>query len=159
MASLVVLTLVLYLLFYRFTIHFLWFTKTLTRVYKVLPEHLRLCWDFIDEIVNGPIYTKEGEKTRPWIAQHLTEAQWRQHRRSFKHCTRHIGEYANFHGGTIGWLKREGLPPVTPEMQEHLNKRAKQYEEKLLAAGMITELAEWRERNRERQAVIEAIGA
>jgi hypothetical protein len=126
-------------------------------IYKALPEHYRLYLDdlcSIDLTVN-----KYGKRIdRPWIAQHLTDEQWRKHRRSFSHYSRGVGKYTNFHGGTIGWLKCEGLPPITPEMQAELEEEEKRYENDLLNAGMITELAQWRENNRKRQAAIETIG-
>jgi hypothetical protein len=136
-----------------------WLFKTvMSYVYKALPEHIRqylddLNYDFHDFTVNS-----EGKKDRPWIAQHLTDKQWRNHHRSFNHYSRRIGKYANFHGGTIGWLKCEGLPPITAEMKAELEERDRQYEKRLLDEEMFAELAEWQENKRRRQAVVEAIG-
>jgi hypothetical protein len=146
-----VIVLLGFLAFYLFKIVLSW-------IYKALPERYRLYLDdlrSIDITVN-----KYGERIdRPWIVQHLTDEQWRQHRRSFKEYTRQVGKYENFRGGTIGWLKCEGLPPITPEMEAYLEEWRGEYEKKLLDAGMTDELAQWRERNRERQAAIEAIKA
>ena len=42
--------------------------------------------------------------------------------------------------GTFGWLKREGLPPITAEMAAELEKKQRAYEDMLLASGMVDEL-------------------
>jgi hypothetical protein len=75
-----------------------------------------------------PYVSKNGSVRRPWIAQHLTEEQWRKHRRSFSHYSRRVGKYTNFHGGTIGWLKCEGLPPITAEMAAELKAQEEAYQ-------------------------------
>jgi hypothetical protein len=119
-----------------------------------------LLFYLIDEVTYWihPYVNRKKDSARPWIAQHLTEEQWRKHRRSLRQFCRHVGKYKNFHAGHLGWLKREGLPPITPEMQAHLEEKNRQQEQSFIDQGMMDELAEWREDRRRRQALIDAIG-
>lgn len=97
--------------------------RVLAWIYKTLPERYRL---YVDDLTLN--------KFRPWMTQHLTDEQWRQHRRSFfKEYSPGVGKYKNFRGGMVGWLKCEGLPPITPEMAAEMQERKIQYERKLLA--------------------------
>ena len=120
-----------------------------------LPEHYRTYADITFFSKDFTVYPNSND--RPWIAQHLTDEQWRRHRYSFKLYSHGAGKYKNFRGGMIGWLKCEGLPPITPEMQAELEEHDRAYETQLIDAGMTNELEQWRARNRERQAAIEAI--
>jgi hypothetical protein len=94
---------------------------------------------------------------RPFVSKHLTEEQWKKHRSSFVEYSTGTGKYKNFRGGTLGWLKREGLPPITAEMAAEMEKRNEKYENELVANGMVSELMDWRQRRIERRAVVEAI--
>lgn len=135
---------------------FITLSPILSRMYKALPERYRTYLD-ITFFSGKDITVYSNGRDRPWIAQHLTDEQWRQHRYSFKEYSYGVGKYKNFIGGTVGWLKCEGLPPITPEMEAELEEWNRQYERQLLDEGMTDELAQWRENKRSRQAAIEAI--
>jgi hypothetical protein len=112
-----------------------WLFKTVVSyVYKALPERFRL---YLDDLTHVDLTVYSNGRDRPWVAQHLTDEQWRKHRRSFSHYSRGVGKYTNFHGGTIGWLKCEGLPPITPAMQAELEEFDRQYEKRLLDEEML----------------------
>jgi hypothetical protein len=94
---------------------------------------------------------------RPFVGKHLTEEQWKKHRLSFFEYSTRTGKYKEFRGGTLGWLKREGLPPITAEMAAEMDKRNEKYENELLANGMLDELMDWRKRQMERRAAVEPL--